>query len=163
MSKSPKRRASQSRLPLGKSADLIQSPCSRQRMRILVSARLQATAAPEAPEPMIRTSTLSLPAISGRPVIAPERRALLDDLDQRPVALLQRVALRKRRPCLVPDGLEHAIVAIVGGEDRPPERHRGRTAGGVPSVDQRLALGAIETGEVARRLGLDRRQSLAHQ
>src|ERR1700742_2365641 len=57
MSKSVWRRASQSRPLAGKSVDFIQSPCSRQRMCILVSARLQATAAPEAPAPMIRTST----------------------------------------------------------------------------------------------------------
>src|ERR1700761_7153508 len=50
-------RASQSRPVLGYSEGFIQSPCSRQRMCILVLARLQATAAPEAPAPAIRTST----------------------------------------------------------------------------------------------------------
>src|SRR6516165_6281903 len=57
MWKSSNWRASQSRAVLGYSEGFIQSPCSRQRMRILVSARLHATAAPEAPAPMIRTST----------------------------------------------------------------------------------------------------------
>jgi hypothetical protein len=46
-------------------------------MRIFVSARLQAIAAPEAPEPTIRTSTFSLPAISAHSragaIVAPER------------------------------------------------------------------------------------------
>src|ERR1035437_5171208 len=58
MSKSPYRRASQSRPLLGKSDCFIQSPCSRQRIFIRVPARLQATAAPEAPEPIISTSTI---------------------------------------------------------------------------------------------------------
>ena len=46
--------------------DCTQSPCSRHRMRMRVSARLQATAAPEAPAPMISTSTGSLIPRSGR-------------------------------------------------------------------------------------------------
>ena len=50
-------RASQSRAVLGYSDGFIQSPCSRQRMCIFVSAKLKATAAPEAPAPMIKTST----------------------------------------------------------------------------------------------------------
>jgi hypothetical protein len=49
------------RLPIASGARIsdgfIQSPCSRQRMCIFVSAKLQAMAAPEAPAPMIRTST----------------------------------------------------------------------------------------------------------
>jgi len=49
--------ASQSRPVLGYSDWFIQPPWSRQRICILVSARLQATAAPDAPAPMIRTST----------------------------------------------------------------------------------------------------------
>src|SRR5262249_1747612 len=40
-------------------AGSIQSPCSKQRMFMRVSARLQAKAAPDAPAPMIRTSTTS--------------------------------------------------------------------------------------------------------
>src|SRR5262245_53945121 len=58
-------------------------------MRILVSARLQAPAAPEAPEPMIRTSTLSLicrasfrrrrPALGSRR--ADEARRIAEALD----------------------------------------------------------------------------------
>src|SRR5271156_1589320 len=67
MSKSPYRRASQSRPLLGKSDCFIQSPCSRQRIFIRVSARPQAPAAPEAPEPMISTSTISFT----RPLLPP--------------------------------------------------------------------------------------------
>src|ERR1700746_1102973 len=62
--KSPKKRASQSRPVLGKLAGFIQPPCSRQRMCIFVSARLHATAAPDAPAPMINTSTGSLIPVS---------------------------------------------------------------------------------------------------
>src|ERR1700675_329258 len=107
MLKSVKRRASQSRPLLGKSVDFTQSPCSRYRMRIFVSARLQAIAAPEAPEPMIRTSTRSLPAISAFPgsrraVVAPERRALAHGVEQGPVALFQVVTLREGRAGLQP-------------------------------------------------------------
>src|SRR3979409_2293117 len=54
---SPSHFASQSRPVLGYVAGFIQPPCSRQRMCILVSARLQATAAPDAPAPMISTSS----------------------------------------------------------------------------------------------------------
>src|ERR1044071_9479433 len=135
MSKSVYRRASQSRPLLGKSVERTQSPCSRQRMRILVSARLQATAAPEAPEPMISTSTLSLSAMSGLPrlaplgaIVAPEGRPLLDDLEQRPVALLHLVAFGERRTRLVSDRLEHAVVPVIGAEDRPAQRHRRLSA-----------------------------------
>src|SRR5262249_62065796 len=103
MSKSLKRLASQSRPLLGKSADLIQSPCSRQRMRIRVSARLQAIAAPEAPDPTIKTSTRSLPAMSvllarGRAVVAPERRPAAGGAEPPPTAPPPLVALGGRRP-----------------------------------------------------------------
>ena len=50
-----------------------------------VSARLQATAAPDAPEPMISTSTMSLRHSSRR--VAPHLRALAHGIEQRPVAL----------------------------------------------------------------------------
>src|SRR5262249_48591558 len=40
----------------GSSAGFIQSPCSRHTMRMRVSARLHASAAPDAPAPMISTS-----------------------------------------------------------------------------------------------------------
>src|ERR1700761_9451130 len=63
--KSPYKRASQSRPVLGYVAGFIQPPCSRQRMCIFVSARLQAAAAPDAPAPMISTSTGSfMPALA---------------------------------------------------------------------------------------------------
>src|ERR1700704_5159127 len=111
---------------LGKSVDLTQSPCSRHRMRILVSARLQATAAPEAPEPMIRTSTRSLPAISAFPgsrgaVVAPEGRAMAHGVEQGPVSLVQGVALREGSAGLQPEGQQHTVVAVIGTHDHPPE------------------------------------------
>src|SRR5580698_4449674 len=65
-------RDSASRRVAGYSAGFIQSPCSRHTMCILVSARLQATAAPDAPAPTIRTSTLS--SISVPLCVAPEWR-----------------------------------------------------------------------------------------
>src|SRR5262249_7072547 len=134
MSKSLKRLASQSRPLVGKSADLIQSPCSRQRIRIRVSARLQATAAPEAPDPTIKTSTRSLPAMSallarGRAVVAPEGRADADSVEQRPVTPFQIVALREGSPRLQPQRQQHAIVAVVGGQNHPTEGHRRGAAG----------------------------------
>src|SRR5437868_4506665 len=101
-------------------------------MRIFVSARLHATAAPEAPEPMTRTSTFSLPAMSapslgGGAVVAPERGAAAHAVEQRPVALLHLVALREGRARLVADRHQHPVVAIVGAQDHPPEG-RGRGA-----------------------------------
>src|SRR3954451_13415475 len=62
--KSPKNRASQSRPVLGYVAGFIQPPCSRQRICIFVSARLHATAAPDAPAPIISTSTGSFMPLS---------------------------------------------------------------------------------------------------
>ena len=50
-------RASQSLPVLGYSAGFIQSPCSKQTMRMRVSAKLHATAAPDAPAPTMSTST----------------------------------------------------------------------------------------------------------
>src|SRR5215472_11382097 len=123
-------------------------------MRILVSARLHATAAPEAPEPMISTSTLSLPAMSALPVVSPEGGTPLDGFQQRPVALLHRVALGERRTRLVPHRYQHAIVAVIGTEDRPSQRGRRPAAGAIPFVDQRLALVVVEACEIARGLGL---------
>src|ERR1700730_17660102 len=95
MSKSLYRRASQSRPLLGKSDCFIQSPCSRHRIFMRVSARLQATAAPDAPEPIISTSTISLDtAISdiASPVMAgegPPSTSLL--IEQRRQPLLDAV------------------------------------------------------------------------
>src|ERR1700712_4218249 len=130
MAKSVWRRASQSRPLLGKSVGFIQSPCSRQRMRIFVSARLHAAAAPEAPEPMIRTSTFSLSAISavslgGSAVVAPELCPAQHRGEPRPVSLSHVVSFREWSAGLVPDGEQDAGVAIVGAQDHPPEG-RGR-------------------------------------
>src|SRR5580704_12874109 len=168
MSKSVWRRASQSRPLLGKSVDLIQSPCSRQRMRILVSARLQAIAAPEAPEPMIRTSTRSLPAISALPrggaaVVPPEGRAVAHGVEQGPVSLLEGVALREGRAGLHPEGQHDTIIAVIGGQDHPPEGRARCSAAGAIVVDQGFPSVAGHAGEGTNRLCGDRRQGLADQ
>src|SRR6185437_12556648 len=136
MSKSANRRASQSRPLLGKSECFIQSPCSRQRMRILVSARLQATAAPEAPEPMMRTSTFSCGTVSGPAmstgsltIVAPQRRPVAHRVEQGPVALFQDVALGEGRARLVAQRPQDAVVAIIGGQHQPAEPPCRPTAG----------------------------------
>src|SRR5260370_22471921 len=104
-------------------------------MRILVSARLHAIAAPEAPEPMIRTSTRSFPPISAFPrrggaVVAPERRLVAHGVKQGPVSLFQGVALREGRAGLHAHRQQDTIIAGIGGPDRPPEvRARGPPAG----------------------------------
>src|SRR5215471_7889367 len=168
MSKSLKRLASQSRPLLGRSADLIQSPCSRQRIRIRVSARLQATAAPEAPDPTIKTSTRSLPAMSafltcGRAIVAPERRAAADSVEQRPVALFQVVTLGEGSPRLQPQRQQYAIVAVVGGQDHPTEGHRRGAAGLVVGTDQGLPLVAIQYREGAAGLRANRGEGFTNQ
>ena len=67
----------------------------------MVSARLQATAAPDAPEPMISTSTMSLLAMSQRSGASRHiLRPAAHRIQQRPVALFQRVPLREWRPRL---------------------------------------------------------------
>src|SRR5882757_3024797 len=111
-------------------------------MRIRVSARLQATAAPEAPEPMIRTSTRSLPAISAFPgsrgaVVAPEGRAMAHGVEQGPVSLFQRVALGEGRAGLQLQGQQDAVVAVVGAQDHPPEGRGCGAAARVVVIDQR--------------------------
>ena len=75
---SPRTAASNTSLGvLGYVAGFIQARCSRQRMCIFVSARLQATAAPDAPAPMISTSTGSF-----MPVFPSPGAACLDRLQR---------------------------------------------------------------------------------
>src|SRR5438309_12009291 len=113
-------------------------------MRIFVSARLQATAAPEAPDPMIRTSTLSLPAISALPgkgaVVAPERRALAHGVEQGPVALFQGVALREGWSGLHLQSQQDAVVAVIGAQDHPRESSGRGGANRIVVVDQGFSL-----------------------
>ena len=91
---------------------------------------------------------LSAPRRHG-PVVAPERRALAHGVEQRPVALFERVALGEGRAGLQPERQQHAVVAVVGAQDHPPERRgRGAAAGGVV-VDQRFPGVAVR----ARRNG----------
>src|SRR5690349_23991082 len=91
MANLPPLRVSTSRRVAGYSAGFIQSPCSRHTMCILVSAKLQATAAPEAPAPMIRTSTLS--GIFALRCLAPDWSLCLAAVQPRPIALLQLIGL----------------------------------------------------------------------
>src|SRR6516164_5304591 len=101
--KSPKARASQSRPVLGYVAGFIQPPCSRQRMCILVSARLQATAAPEAPAPMISTSTGSfMPAFPAPGAACPDR-------------LWRCNAARAFRPCRGAEGAKTRLNSHIAG------------------------------------------------
>src|SRR5688572_2373604 len=97
-----------------------------------VSARLQATAAPEAPAPMMSTSTTAsvgraLPcssvAATSAPSshITPHRRPVAHRVEQRPIALLHGMALRERCPCLQAKRLEHAVVAVVALQHGTPE------------------------------------------
>src|SRR6185369_10457128 len=134
MWKSEYRRASQSRPLVGKSVGLIQSPCSRHRIFIRVSARLQATAAPEAPEPMMSTSTISsvgrgtsgsgATAISGSPPVnvPPHPRPAPHRVQQRPVALLDGMSLGERGARLKSQRDHHAIIAVVALQYGPTER-----------------------------------------
>src|SRR5438270_484278 len=82
-------------------------------MRILVSARLQATAAPDAPEPMMRTSTLSF---MPRPLAPCDKELLVDAVLKAPVA---QIARRRARG-------ESAIVAHALGcvEGRVRRQHK---------------------------------------
>src|SRR5450631_3958156 len=50
-----------------------------------------------------------------RPLLRPSqrRRHRLDRIEQRPVALLQRVAYRKRRAKLQPERAQDAIIAVI--------------------------------------------------
>src|ERR1700730_18251 len=123
-------------------------------MLILVSARLHGVAAPEAPEPMIRTSTRSLPAIGALPgrraaVVAPEGRALAHGVEQGPVSLFQRVALREGGAGLQPEGQQDTVVAVIGAHDHPPESYGRGAAAGVIVVDQRFPPVAVQAGESA--------------
>src|ERR1700761_6056118 len=109
-------------------------------MRIFVSARLQATAAPDAPEPMISTSTMSLLAISGRPIVTPERSALPHGIEQRPVALFQLMAFRKRRARLHAERVQHSVVAVVALQDDATQDERRIGAGRLHRLHHRLGV-----------------------
>src|SRR5579864_4557954 len=99
-----------------------------------VSAKLQATAAPEAPAPMIRTSTTSslgrtasgaavaLTSPSPTADVAPHPSSVAYRVEKRPVALFQHVAPRIRRARLEPQGAHHAVIAVVALQHGTPER-----------------------------------------
>src|ERR1044071_7889102 len=105
-------RASASRRVAGYSAGVIQSPCSRHTMCILVSAKLQATAAPEAPAPTIRTSTLS--GIFALRCLAPEWSLDLEGVQQGPVGLLLVRGVRERWSRRQRKRHQYAVIAVVG-------------------------------------------------
>src|ERR1700722_15643174 len=104
MSKSPYRRASQSRPLLGKSDCFIQSPCSRHKIFIRVSVRLQATAAPDAPEPMITTSTFSLRPLPGFALLEMVIQIPPDVVIAQPTLALESVFRSAPRQVIRPDG-----------------------------------------------------------
>ena len=86
-----------------------------------------------------------LPCLLLRP---PERtRACPDGIEQRPVALFQRVALGERCAQLEPERAKHAVVAVVALQDDADERRSRSAAGGAELVRDRLAFGGIEFGQ----------------
>src|SRR5438105_15839519 len=58
------------------------------------------------------------------------RRPGLDGIEQRPVALLQHIALRKRRARLQSERAQYPVVAVVALEHDADERRCGRAAAG---------------------------------
>src|SRR5579883_883659 len=103
-----------------------------------VSARLQATAAPDAPAPMISTSTVSSRgrAVSGVSsaatslpslvAVAPHWRPAAHRVEQGPVARLQIMALGVGRPRFAAERAHDAVVAVVALQHHPSERGDGR-------------------------------------
>src|SRR5882724_6734860 len=100
--------------------ELTQSHCSRHRIFMRVSARLQATAAPEAPAPMIRTSTIasvgraalelaSAMSASFAVHVAPHPRSATYRIQERPIALFQDMALREWWSRFAAQSPHHAV------------------------------------------------------
>src|SRR5271169_708370 len=102
-----------------------------------VSARLHATAAPEAPAPIIRTSTISSvgraalglasAAISLPPPldVAPHSWPAAYHIQQGPITLFQHVTLRIGRTWFETERAHHAVVAVIALQYGAPEcRHR---------------------------------------
>ena len=74
-------------------------------------------------------------------------RPCLDGIEQRPVALLQRIALRERRAQLQPERAQHAVVAVVALQHDADERRGRRAAGGAEFLRDRIAPRRIEFGQ----------------
>ncbi len=89
------------------------------------------------------------PGHDGERILRPPQihRPRLHRIEQRPVALLQHIALRKRRAQLEAERAQHAIVAVVALQHDADERRGGGTAGGAEFLGDRVALGRIERGQ----------------
>ena len=121
-------------------------------MRILVSARLQATAAPDAPEPMISTSTMSLRfAVHVR---WSGHRATWACACARGRAATSRpapaCALGEGRPWLEPERAHYAVVAVIALQDHPPECGAAGGAG-----DEGRDVGVLAKGRQFGECGAD--------
>src|SRR5215472_5895911 len=78
---------------------------------------------------------------------APHRRARPDAVEQRPVAILQHMALRIGWPRLQSERTDDAIVAIVTLQDDAGERRYREPALGAQLRRYRLAPCRVETGQ----------------
>src|SRR5882724_225760 len=82
------------------------------------------------PSPLA-TSRASIWRVARNPSRTPQaRRARLDGIEQRPVAVLEHIAFRKRGAQLQPKRAQHAIVAVVTLQDHADERGSRSSAGG---------------------------------
>src|SRR5882724_7693870 len=84
-----------------------------------------------------------------RPLLRPPqaRRPGLDGIEQRPIALLQHVAVRERRAELESERAQHAVVAVVALQHDADERRCGRTAAGTELLGDFIAPCSIEFNE----------------
>src|SRR3954463_12452350 len=79
---------------------------------------------------------------------SPKRsRACLDGIEQRPVALVQRVALGKRCAQFEAERAQHAVIAVVALQNDTDERRRRTAACGAELDGYRIASGCIELGQ----------------
>ena len=83
------------------------------------------------------------------PLLRPPQRsrARLDGIEQRPVALPQRVPLRERRAQFEAERAQHAVVAVVALQNNADQRCRRGPAGGAELVGDRIAFGEVEFGQ----------------
>ena len=102
-----------------------------------------------------RRKSLSLARKPALPALRPPdaARARLDGIEQRPVALFQRVALRERRAQLEPERAQHAVVAVVALQDDADERRSRSAAGGAELVRDRIAFARHRVRPAACRQG----------
>src|SRR6516162_120685 len=86
-------------------------------------------------------------SLVGRWSTAPHRWARPDGVEQRPVAILQHMALRIGWPRLQSERTDDAIVAIVTLQDDPGERRYRDPALGAQFHRHRLTPCRVETGK----------------